>query len=133
MYTFGLLQPLSVQAINAARIFCARANIFKLRTERTNGAILDDSAGLPGIYNLAVRISSIKGLCVQDNTFNLAGFRIHTHTHLSIETLGKKSSNAFLHVSLYWPIFSFYLDEHLVCSCAFFLFGSSFDIPFVLV
>lgn len=27
------------------------------------------------IYNFAVRISSIRGLCIPDNTFNLTGFR----------------------------------------------------------
>lgn len=45
--------------------------------ERTNCAILDESTGLP-IYNFAGRISSIKGLCIHDNTFNLTEFKKKT-------------------------------------------------------
>lgn len=61
------------RAINAFESF-VWSKIFSNYVERTNCAILDDSAGLPNIHNFTVRVSSIKVLCVQDNSFNLAGF-----------------------------------------------------------
>lgn len=68
------VQPLLVQAINNLASFVPE-QIISNYDERTNCAILDDSAGFLWMYNFAVRISSIKGLCIWDNTFNLDVFR----------------------------------------------------------
>lgn len=57
------VQALLVQAINALASFVPE-QIISNYDERTNCAILDDSAGFLWMYNFAVRISSIKGLCI---------------------------------------------------------------------